>query len=239
MALTFVLTFVLYLLGTSFVARFDTQWYPLAYSLLVLLIGATQAWLLLRPQRPGAASQAGVEAAAAKPIVSPHWRILPALVVGILGIVLWIFISHLHPEQWVADWLPGFLKPQPRVGYNPFEEIESPAWRWAFIAFRLLGIAIVVPIAEELFWRGFLMRWLIDPEWERVPLGEYTLSSCLTVTLMFTLAHPEWLAAAVYCLLINGLMYWKRDLWQCIVAHGVSNLALAIYVMLTGAWWLW
>jgi hypothetical protein len=32
---------------------------------------------------------------------------------------------------------------------------------------------------------------------------------------------------------------WKRDLWRCIVAHGVSNLALAIYVLAAKAWWLW
>ena len=104
---------------------------------------------------------------------------------------------------------------------------------------RLVGIAVLVPIAEELFWRGFLLRWLIDPEWEEIKLGEYTHHSCAIVVLMFTVAHPEWLAAASYCLLINGLLYWKKDLWQCVVAHAVSNLVLAIYVLQTGHWWLW
>lgn len=53
------------------------------------------------------------------------------------------------------------------------------------------------------------------------------------------MAHPEWLAAAVYSLLMNGLLYWKKDIWQCIVAHGVSNLLLAVYVLASGNWWLW
>jgi hypothetical protein len=47
------------------------------------------------------------------------------------------------------------------------------------------------------------------------------------------------LAAAVYAALLNGLMYWRRDLWNCIVAHSVSNLVLAVYILTTGSWSLW
>lgn len=216
-----VIPFVLYLFGTSFLARFGDEWYPLLYGGLVLGMLVYLAWLLV-----------------GKSILRPHWRVLPAVVVGLVGIVLWVSLASLHVEEWLAQWLPIWLRPEARVAYNPLEHL-SGVREWAFITVRLLGIAVVVPIAEELFWRGFLLRWLIDPEWERVPLGEFTLSSCLTVTLMFTLAHPEWLAAAVYCLLINVLLYWKKDLWLCVVAHAVSNFALAMYVLATGAWWLW
>jgi hypothetical protein len=59
------------------------------------------------------------------------------------------------------------------------------------------------------------------------------------VTLMFTLAHPEWMAAAVYCVLLNLLLSWTRDLWNCVVAHGVSNLVLGVYVLWTDSWELW
>lgn len=216
-----VIPFVLYLFGTSFLARFGDAWYPVLYSSLVLGMLVYMAWLLLN-----------------KPVLRPHARVLWGVVVGLVGIALWIGLASLHIEEQLAQWLPTWLRPEARVAYNPLEQL-SGVQAWAFIAVRLLGIAVVVPIAEELFWRGFLLRWLIDPEWERVPLGEFTLASCATVTLMFTLAHPEWLAAAVYCLLINGLLYWKKDLWLCVVAHAVSNLALAVYVLATGAWWLW
>jgi CAAX prenyl protease-like protein len=170
--------------------------------------------------------------------IRPHGRVAAGVLVGLIGIIAWIMLANLHFEQHLTALLPAWLKPEGRVAYNPFEELSGLAV-WIFIAVRLVGIAILVPLAEELFWRGFLLRWLIDPEWEKVPIGEYTFSSCMIVTAMFTLAHPEWLAAAVYCLLINGLLYWKRDLWQCIVAHAVSNLSLAIYVLLTAEWWLW
>src|SRR5262249_30767252 len=101
------------------------------------------------------------------------------------------------------------------------------------------GLAVLVPVAEELFWRGFLARWLVNPDWQRQPLGHFTPASFIIVTVLFTLAHPEWLAAAVYCALLNGLLAWKRDLWNCVVAHGVSNLALGVYILTEKDWKLW
>jgi CAAX prenyl protease-like protein len=221
-AAAYVLPFVLYLLGTSFIARYGDEAYPVAYAVVVLLVGCA-AILLLRGKR------------AFRIHASVFWGVF----FGVVGIVLWILISELEIERRLTAGLPDFMQPQERVGYNPFEVMGNSWQVWAFVAVRLLGIAVLVPIAEELFWRGFLLRWLIDPEWEKVPLGEFTWQSCLIVTLMFTLAHPEWLAAASYCLLINGLLYWKRDLWLCIIAHATSNLLLVIYVLNTEAWWLW
>jgi len=145
----------------------------------------------------------------------------------------------LHLEERMASLLPAWLRPGERSGFNPFQELSHPLAVWGFVVVRLVGLAVLVPVVEELFWRGFLLRWIISPDWEDVPLGKYQVTSFVLVTLLFTLAHPEWLAAACYCMLLNGLMYWKRDLWDCIVAHGVSNLVLGAYVLSTGAWWLW
>ncbi len=222
MAKVFVAPFVLYLLGTNLIGRFPDSWYPLAYAVVVGVVAIAFGYLA-RHHR----------------IIEPHWRIGPAIGVGLVGIAIWIGLSELHLEQQLAQFLPGWLAPGERTSYNPFEKLDGPVAVWAFIAVRTLGLAVVVPIAEELFWRGFLLRWLIDPEWEKVSLGDYTFSSFALVTVMFTLAHPEWLAAAIYCALLNALLIWKKDLWLCVVAHGVSNLTLVIYVLAYGAWWLW
>lgn len=221
MSKAYLLPFVMYLLGTTLIARWGDEWYPLLYSLLVVGLLGSLAWLQVTFK-----------------IIKPHWHIAVGVVVGLVGIGMWIVLADLHLEQRLAEYLPVWMRPEGRVAYNPLEQLHGAAL-WGFIAMRMAGIAIVVPLAEELFWRGFLLRWLIDPEWEKVPLGEFTLSSCAIVTLMFTSAHPEWLAAAGYCLLLNGLLYWKRDLWLCVVAHAVSNLTLAVYVLSTGEWWLW
>lgn len=218
----FVIPFVVYLLGTSFIGRFGNSGYPVAYTAVVVITAAITLGLLR-----------------GKRILRIEGNPLLGIVVGLAGILLWIWISELQLERAIFEYLPSFMRPGDRAGYNPFERLGTGWEAWSFIAVRLVGIAILVPIAEELFWRGFLLRWLIDPEWENVKLGEYSHSSCAIVTLMFTLAHPEWIAAAVYCLLLNGLLYWKKSLWLCIVAHATSNLALALYVMYAGAWWLW
>ncbi len=228
MANLYVIPFFLYLVGTAFAGRFEGENYPFAYAAVVVICSV---WIF----------HAGWKVRASHPEALPrvHVCVLPGFVVGIVGIAIWIGVCHLRLEQHLTQFLPSFLQPEARVGFNPFEEIEDSSARAVFLAFRLIGIAIVVPIAEEFFWRGFLLRWLIDPEWEKVKLGEYTLASCSIVTLMFTVAHPEWFAAALWCAPINGLLYWKRDLWQCIVAHSVSNLLLVAYVLVYDQWYLW
>ena len=221
MTKSYVSPFIVYLLGAS-LASWLPSLYPLVYAAVVVLVGAV-SWMLLKGRR----------------IVVPHWRVGEAVIVGLVGIALWIGLSELRLEERIAAYLPSCLRPMPRVAYNPFQELTQPWAVWGFVGLRMIGLVVLVPLAEELFWRGFLLRWLISAEWEEVPLGRFTATSFLAVTLLFTLAHPEWLAAGVYCALLNGLLYWKRDLWSCIVAHSVSNLVLVLYILPTGAWWLW
>jgi CAAX prenyl protease-like protein len=220
-----IVPFVVYLLGSSQMSRFSTEQYPIAYAMLALITALTLWWFLPKENR--------------EQLFVCHGRIGWGVMVGTLGIAYWIAMSHLHLEKWLTQGLPVWLQVSDRASFNPLDDLTTPMAKAGFILVRLTGIAILVPVAEELFWRAFLLRWTIDPEWQRVPLGSYTWQSCLMVTALFTLAHPEWFAAAGYCLLINGLLYWKRDLWQCIIAHAVSNFLLVIYVLLTGHWWLW
>lgn len=221
MAKAYLLPFCLYLLGTNLLSS-SPDHYPLGYSLVV--VGVSFAtWLLLRGRN----------------ILKPHARIGPGVLVGVLGIGVWIGLCELGLERDLAASLPNWLHPAPRVGFNPNEQISDPVWRSGFVAVRLWGLVVLVPLIEELFWRGFLARWLIEPNWQHVPLGVFSVGSFLIVVALFTLAHPEWLAAACYCAMLNGLLMWKRDLWNCVVAHAVSNLLLSIYILSTASWELW
>lgn len=220
-ALPYVLPFALYVLLTQIPLQFPDQ-YPWLYGASVLTVGAVTFRLLYR-----------------QGLIRCHSQVMSGVVFGLAGIVLWIFIADLHLEKYLLVYLPAGFQPSPRAAFNPFVEIVSPLGRWSFIAIRLLGIAVLVPLIEELFWRGFLLRWIAAENWQAEALGKFSLKSFLWVTLLFVLAHPEWLAAAVYCMLLNLLIYWKKDLWNCIVAHSVSNLVLAAYVMSTGNWDLW
>lgn len=220
-----VVPFLVYLLGSSFLGRVDTYWYPLGYAIVATLT-ALSLWILWPPELR-------------RSVMPIHPRVAWGVLFGILGIVYWIVLSHLHLEKWLSSWLPVWLQVGERVSFNPMAELTDPVITATFLMVRFVGIAMLVPLVEEFFWRCFLLRWSIDPEWQQVPLGSFTWTSCLMVTALFTLAHPEWFAAAGYCLLINGLLYWKKDLWLCVVAHAVSNFTLAVYVLWTGHWFLW
>lgn len=217
----YILPFAAYLVLT-YVAGLCHAAYPWMYGVAVLGTGIVTIVCLRR-----------------RGLFAVHWDIAAGVAVGVAGIVVWIVLFHLRLEQYLSEVLPSWLCPQPRPAYNPAEAIAHPLGRWSFVAVRLLGLAVVVPIAEELFWRGFLARWLLGPNWQQEKLGRFTPASFAIVTLLFTLTHAEWFAAALYCALLNGLLWWKRDLWSCIVAHAVSNLLLGIYILHTETWALW
>ena len=219
--LAYVAPFVLYLVLTSIAARFGGA-YPAAYCAAVAIVGVS-AFVLLRGQQ----------------ILRPHRHVLVPVLVGLIGFALWVALATPRFEETLTSGFPDWLRPSARAGYNPFSELTPRSVAIGFIAVRLIGLVILTPIAEELFWRGFLLRWVDSPNWRDVPLGTFRIRSFAVVTLFFVAVHPEWLAAAAYCMLLNGLMYWKKDLWSCVVAHAVSNLALAVYIMATGTWWLW
>ena len=209
----YVLPFILYLGLTQLAAAYPKH-YAWLYPTVVVVVGAITVPLLY-----------------GRRIIRPHIRVVPGVVVGIVGIVLWIAICHLDWDKRFSALLPSWLQPGPRAGFDPFSAIPNTVACWSFVVMRLVGLALLVPIVEELFWRGFLARWLLSPNWQSQAMGRFTPVSFALVTLMFTLAHPEWLAAAAYCALLNLLLSWTRDLWNCVVAHGVSNLVLGAYVL--------
>ena len=154
------------------------------------------------------------------------WRTtLLSLVVGGGIFVLWIKM----------DWLlPGFSP----LGFDP-ATLQSPAGRVTFIAMRLTGAALVVPVMEELFWRSFLLRYLIHTEFTRVRLGTFSWGSFWATSVFFALEHHYILAGLMAGVILNLLMYFTRSLSQCILAHATANLALGLYVLQTGRWQFW
>ncbi len=114
--------------------------------------------------------------------------------------------------------------------------------QWVVIllfVFRFLGAVIVVPIVEELFWRSFALRWIIDENFTTVPIGAFTWFSFLVIVLGFGFEHHRWLVGLAAGVIYNGLLYYKKDLSACVLAHAVTNLLLGVYVLLTQQWNFW
>jgi len=110
---------------------------------------------------------------------------------------------------------------------------------WPLIVLRIAGAARLVPVMEELFWRSFLMRWLQAPVFEAVPPRGVGLRAVVLSTFVFVLAHTLWLAAAVAGLAYAWLYIRSGKLWVAVIAHGVTNAALGVWVVATGNWQFW
>jgi CAAX protease family protein len=108
------------------------------------------------------------------------------------------------------------------------------------LVFRTIRATLIVPIIEELFWRAWLMRWLISQDFETIPLGAYTRSSMWISALLFASEHgPYWEVGLIAGLAYNFLMVRTKSLGDCILAHAVTNAALCLFVITTGRWEYW
>lgn len=109
-----------------------------------------------------------------------------------------------------------------------------------FRVLRVLGTMALVPIVEELFWRGWMMRWLIRQDFMSVPLGTYLPSAFWMVAILFASEHgPYWEVGLAAGVIYNWWLIRTKNLADCILAHAVTNGILAAYVLLTGRWQYW
>jgi CAAX prenyl protease-like protein len=152
-----------------------------------------------------------------------------AVAIGLLVFALWI-----APQQFF-----GF---SPRLtGFDPEVFAAQPAPYWATVVFRFLRLVIVVPLIEEIFWRGFLLRYLINEKFTEVSIGSFSWLSFAVVTLAFCFTHSpaDWVAALVTGALYNLVAYRTGSLASCVLAHAVTNLLLGIWIMATRQWGFW
>ncbi|HSV70150.1 MAG TPA: CAAX prenyl protease-related protein [Methylibium sp.] len=110
---------------------------------------------------------------------------------------------------------------------------------WALIAVRWLGATLVVPLMEELFWRSLLMRWIEDHDFMKVDPKRVGARAIVLSTFVFTLAHTEWLAAALAGLAYALLYRYTGKLWTAVLAHAVTNGVLGLWVIVWGHWGYW
>lgn len=187
-------------------------------------------------------------------LCAPAWRqwkfrISPlAIGVGVVGAILWIAISIFHPEGYLLDLLGennplmgifGLLGFGPRTAFNPFEHFGHTPLCYGFLVVRFIGLALVVPLFEELMLRGWLLRNVVSPNFWKVEFGRLTTQAIIVGTAFPMLYHPEKMASLVWFSLVTWLMIRTKNFWDCVAAHGVTNLLLGLYVVWFAAWELW
>jgi len=145
---------------------------------------------------------------------------------GLLIFILWITLDFEFATQGTPP------------GYNP-DLFEHDVLKFTMIAVRMAGATLLVPIMEELFWRSFLIRYIISTDFGKIPIGSFTWASFLLTAFLFGLEHHYILAGVVAGIIFNLVLYYTKSIVQCILAHAVANLALGVYVLLTGQWRFW
>lgn len=164
-----------------------------------------------------------------------HYELQPfrgtwfATAIGILVLAVWIAPQELFGAAHRVE------------GFEPHFFGES-GWPYALnVGMRFIRLAIVVPLLEEIFWRGYLLRFVISQDFRSVPFGTFTWGSFAIVSVGFCLEHgfSDWPAAILAGMLYNWVAYRTRSLSACVLAHAVTNLLLGFYILQTRQWGFW
>jgi CAAX prenyl protease-like protein len=159
---------------------------------------------------------------------------------GSLFIGVAVFAIWIGPDRIFPGYHSHWLFTNPITGSVAAALPESSRADWAVLGLRTLRAAVFVPIAEELFWRGWLMRWIISQDFEKVPLGAWSARSFWIVAVLFAAEHGAlWDVGLAAGILYNGWMVRTKSLGDVILAHGVTNACLSAYVVLAGQWQYW
>jgi CAAX prenyl protease-like protein len=189
----------------------ERVFYPLRVSVVLLLLLAARHYISLRPRFP-----------------------LQSVIMGTAVFLIWVAPDLLfgYRHFWLFE---NALTGRAASTIDPALRLSLP-----FIVVRAAGATLLVPVFEELFWRSWLMRWLIKPRFETIPFGTYERSSFWTVAVLFAIEHgPYWEVGLAAGILYNWWAVRTRSLADCILAHAVTNGLLSAFVLFTGNWQYW
>lgn len=172
--------------------------------------------------------------------------VVAGILCGAIGIGIWLLPTTLYdrlgltadPEGWMK-WLGIAGR---KEGFDPGIFASPAAW-WIAVVLRFFRAVVVVALMEEIFWRGFLMRFLLKPDGDywSVPFGKPSWLSYGIVTIAFVFIHQplDWPAAFVYGTITYALCVQSKSLGACVAMHATANLLMGLYAMAYGKYGLW
>jgi CAAX prenyl protease-like protein len=201
------------LLAVEHSVGLPAQWfYPFRFIVVLsLIVFVSRPYLSLRPTYP-----------------------MASIGVGIAVLLIWIGPDILfgYRHHWLFS---NSITGSAVSSIDPAMKRDLP-----FVLLRVTSSTVLVPILEELFWRGWMMRWLIDTDFLKVPLGRYVPSAFWIVAVLFAAEHgPYWEVGLAAGIIYNWWIIRTRNLADCILAHAVTNGLLWAYVLATDHWEYW
>jgi exosortase E/protease (VPEID-CTERM system) len=186
--------------------------------------------------------------------VSSGFEWLYPLRIGAAAAALWLYRAKLRKLDWRAGaggaaigigvfllWIAwdslagGSPAPMPASLLH-----ASPLPRYGWIALRILGGVVTVPIAEELAFRGYLLRRFASPDFAAIPFRHAPAIAVLVSSLIFGLLHGRfWLPGVLAGVLYAAAARRQERIGEAVAAHAITNGLLALWVLGTGDWQLW
>ena len=141
-----------------------------------------------------------------------------SLLIGLVIFLSWILLEGHYPLLGTTSYLPKDN---------------------TFLLIRIFSFVIITPIIEEFFTRNFLARILLKNDWRKVPIGKFTATSFILTVLFFGFSHNRWLPGLIAGILLNYLIYKKKDIGSVVIAHSTANILLVVYIIYTKSWFFW
>jgi CAAX prenyl protease-like protein len=160
------------------------------------------------------------------PLISEmRWAIsFEALIAGTLVFILWVALDVLYPKF-----------SQPNDAWDLQKQFGSASVMvWFFAGVRLAGSTLLVPMLEEVFYRSFLYRYILAPNWMLTAHNSFAVKPFLITSIVFGFTHQQWLAGIVCGMIYQLLVIRTNRIADAITAHAVTNLFLGAWVITQG-----
>jgi exosortase E/protease (VPEID-CTERM system) len=171
------------------------------------------------------------------------------------GVALWAFRGELRKLDWRFGWmgpavgaavLAVWVAPEMWGNGQGASGIgvtlaALPTWeRLGWLAVRVTAAVVTVPIAEELAFRGYLARRLMDREFDQVAFSALRAVPIAVSSVAFGSMHgAQWVVGIVAGLAYALLVKRTGRFGDAVAAHATSNLLLAVWVLGRGDWGMW
>lgn len=156
----------------------------------------------------------------------PHWRFSwRAAAVGVLVFAMWLSFDHL---MYVPHTMPDALAQAP----GPI--------RGLWIVCRALAAIVTVPIAEELAYRGYLMRLFASRHFDAIAFRDVRWPALASASIVFGITHGSmWAPGIIAGVAYGWLAIRSNTLGEAVAAHATTNALVVAYVLVFSQWQLW
>jgi exosortase E/protease (VPEID-CTERM system) len=147
-----------------------------------------------------------------------------AAALGFLAFAVWVILR------------PGDTSSATAVAINTGLDSLSTADAVSWLLFRVVGAVLIFPIAEELAFRGYVLRKLVSVDFEAVSPGHFSWLSFLGSSVLFGAFHGQWLTGTLVGMVFATALYHGKSLSDAMISHCSTGLLLVGYVLATHHW---